>query len=180
MEMPEAAAQNILEELAGRAILVDIEQQGKQLYVVPPPMASFFEFSLMRVRGDIDQRALSELFYEYITVAEDFMRDLVTGGDTQMGRIFAAEPSIPDEYALHVLDYEHAFNVVETASHLGVSMCYCRHKAQHMGTACDAPMDICMTFNTTAATLIKHAHARRVSRQECLDLLQLARDNDLV
>ena len=25
-------------------------------------------------------------------------------------------------------------------------MCYCRHKMQHLGRACDAPMDICMTF----------------------------------
>ena len=39
-------------------------------------MAGFFEFSMMRVRGEIDQKLLSELFYEYITVEEDFMRAL--------------------------------------------------------------------------------------------------------
>ncbi len=32
-------------------------------YVLPPPMAGFFEFSMMRVREDIDQKALSELFH---------------------------------------------------------------------------------------------------------------------
>lgn len=179
-KLPEARAGNVLDELASRAILVDIEQDGEQIYVVPPPMAGFFEFSMMRVRGDIDQKALAELFYQYITVEEDFMRELVLGGETQMGRIFAQETQIPDEYALHVLDYERASNVVDTASHLGVSMCYCRHKAGHMGKACDAEMDICMTFNTTAATLIKHGHARAVSREECRDLLALAREQNLV
>jgi ferredoxin len=41
-------------------------------------------------------------------------------------------------------------------------------------------MDICMTFNTVAASLIKHGHARRVDRKEGLDLLQLAYENHLV
>ncbi len=79
------------------------------------------------------------------------MKELVCGGDTQMGRIFPQEPQIPDEYALHVLDYERATNVIETASHIGISMCYCRHSSPQR-TMRDAPMDICMTFNTTAAT----------------------------
>ena len=176
----EAEAQKNLDELASRALLVDIEQEGGQLYAVPPPMAGFFEFSLMRVRRDIDQKTLSELFYQYITVEEDFMRDLVCGGDIHLGRIFPQEPQIPDEYALHVLDYERATNVIETASHIGVSMCYCRHKAQHMGAACDAPMDICMTFNSTAATLIKYGHARSVEASECRELLAQAYEHDLV
>ena len=50
-------SQKILDELAGRAILVDMEVNGRQFYVLPPPMAGFFEFSLMRTRGDIDQKS---------------------------------------------------------------------------------------------------------------------------
>ena len=179
-KLSECEAQKALDELASRAIIVDIEQNGEQIYAVPPPMAGFFEFSLMRVRDDIDQKALSELFYQYITVEEDFMRDLVCGGDIQMGRIFPQEPQIPDEYTLQVLDYERATNVIDTASHIGISMCYCRHKAMHRGTACDAPMDICMTFNTTAATLIKYGHARQVDASECRGLLAQAYDHNLV
>jgi ferredoxin len=179
-KLSENEAHNILDKLASRAILVDIEQNGEQIYAVPPPMAGFFEFSLMRVREDIDQKTLSELFQQYITIEEDFMRDLVCRGETQMGRIFPQEPQIPDEYALHVLDYERATNVIETASHIGISMCYCRHKALHAGTVCDAPMDICMTFNTTAATLIKHGHARQVDAAECKDLLLEAYAHNLV
>lgn len=179
-KLSDCEAQKVLDELAERAILVDIEQDGRQIYAVPPPMAGFFEFSLMRVRHNIDQKTLSELFQQYITVEEDFMRDLVCGGDIQMGRIFAQEPQIPDAYALHVLDYERATNVIETASEIGVSMCYCRHKALHAGTICDAPMDICMTFNTTASTLIKHGHARKIEASECKDLLAQAYDHNLV
>jgi hypothetical protein len=43
MDVP--GAQRVLDELAGRAILVDVEQDGQSVYCLPPPMAGFFEFS---------------------------------------------------------------------------------------------------------------------------------------
>ena len=173
-------SRKILEELASRAILVDLDRDGQSVYVLPPPMAGFFEFSLMRTRGDIDQKVLSELFYQYMNVEEDFIRELMTHGETQLGRTFIHEPVLTSEDALHVLDYERASEVIKTASHIGVGDCYCRHKMLHLGKACDAPMDICMTFNSTAASLTKHGHARLIDSSECLDLLQQAYDHNLV
>ena len=174
------STRKILDTLAGRALLVDIEQDGIQQYVLPPPMAGFFEFSMMRIRHDIDQKALGELFYQYLNVEEDFIRELFTKGETQLGRVFVNEPVLSSENALHVLDYERATEVIKTASHIGVGICYCRHKMEHLGRACKAPKEICMTFNTTAASLTKHGHVRQIDRVECLDLLQEAFDHNLV
>jgi ferredoxin len=50
----------------------------------------------------------------------------------------------------------------------------------HMGRSCEAQQEICMTFNNTAASLIKHGFARSVGKQEGLDLLQLAYEQNLV
>ncbi len=179
-KMDIAKARNILNKLADRAILIDIERKGEMHYVLPPPMAGFFEFSMMRVRGDIEQKLLSELFYQYLNVEEDFIRELFTVGETQLGRTFINEPALSEENALHVLDYERASEVIKTASHIGVGVCYCRHKMQHMNRACDAPMDICMTFGTTAASLTRHGYAREIGVSECMDLLQEAYDSKLV
>ena len=179
-KMDLTSTQKVLEELAGRAILVDVEQNGESVYALPPPMAGFFEFSLMRVRNDIDQKVLSELFYEYLNVEEDFIRELFTRGQTQLGRTFVHEPALSNENALHVLDYERAAEVIKRATHRGVGICYCRHKMQHVGRACEAPQEICLTFNTTAASLIKHDCARSIEQEECLDLLQVAYEHNLV
>jgi Na+-translocating ferredoxin:NAD+ oxidoreductase RNF subunit RnfB len=175
-----AEAQVILDRLASRAILLDLLQGDEQVYVLPPPMAGFFEFSLMRVRADVDQRVLSELFYQYLTVEEDFVKTLFTTGETQLGRAFVHEPVLTGEQALHVLDYERASAVIASSIDIGVGLCYCRHKKQHLGQACDAPLDICMTFGGTARSLITHKFARRVDAKEGLDLLQQARDRSLV
>ncbi len=175
-----AEAQKTLETLAGRALLIDAQGRKERYYVLPPPMAGFFEFSMMRLRGDVDQKLLAELYYEYITVEEDFIKALFTQGETQLGRVFVNEPVLTNENALHVLDYERASEVVRTASHRGIGLCYCRHKMGHAGRACDAPLDICMTFNNTAASLIRHGYARAVDVAEGLALLDEARDRNLV
>ena len=179
-KMDLTSTQKVLDELAGRAILIDIEQNGESVYILPPPMAGFFEFSLMRVRDDIDQKVLSELFYEYINVEEDFIRALFTQGQTQLGRTFVHEPALSKENALHVLDYERATEVIKRATHRSVGICYCRHKMYHLGRACEAPQEICMTFNTTAASLIKHGCAHSIETEKCLDLLQAAYEHNLV
>jgi len=173
-------AEKSLDALAGRALLIDVQGRKNRYYVLPPPMAGFFEFSMMRLRGDLDQKVLAELYYQYITVEEDFIKALFTRGETQLGRAFVNEPVLSNENALHVLDYERASEVIKTASHRGIGLCYCRHKMAHAGHACDAPLDICMTFNTTAASLIRHGYARAVDAAEGLALLDEAHGRNLV
>ncbi len=175
-----ADSRKTLDRLASRAILLDIEENGETHYILPPPMAGFFEFSLMRVRDDIDQKALSELFHQYLNIEEDFIRCLFTEGETQLGRVFVQEPVLSSVNALQVLDYERASRVIETASPMAVGVCYCRHKMSHVGRDCDAPKNICMTFNTSAASLIRHGHARKVEPAEGIDLLNEACGNNLV
>jgi ferredoxin len=179
-KMGERQAGEILNGLADRGILLDIEENGNRIYVMPPPMAGFFEFSLMRLRADIDQKALSELYYQYINVEEDFIKALFVAGETQLGRALVNEPALPPDNGFHVLDYERASHIIRTATRIGIAMCYCRHKMGHVGRACDAPMDICMTFNRAADSLIRHGIVRPVTTAECMSLLELAYEHNLV
>jgi Na+-translocating ferredoxin:NAD+ oxidoreductase RNF subunit RnfB len=177
----EPEAQNVLDGLAGRGVLVDfLSADGPVMYSLPPPMAGFFEFSLMRLRSDIDQKLLAELFYQYLNVEEDFIKGLFCNGETQLGRVLVHETALTAENSLHVLDYERASEIVRTAHHIGVGICYCRHKMEHVGRACAAAQDICLTLNNTAAALTRHGIARSIDAAEGLDLLQQARDQNLV
>ena len=172
--------EKVLDELAGRAILLDSEHNGIKKYVLPPPMAGFFEFSLMRTRQDLDQKLLSELFHQYLNIEEDFVKDLFLGNKTLLGRTFVQEEVLSKDNLVSILDYEKASHIIKTASYIGISMCYCRHKREHLGKACDAPMDICMTFNNVAKSLIRHNYARRVEASECMELLHKAYEYNLV
>lgn len=179
-KVPEHEAQKKLEGFADKMLLMDMDIKGEMHYVLPPPMAGFFEFSMMRTRGDIDQSLLSELFHQYISVEEDFVKSLFVGGNTQFGRIFVNEDALTEDNNLYVLDYERSSEVIQTSKTMAVSMCYCRHVQEHRGQACDAPMDICMTFGDVAESLIRHGYAREIDTHEGMDLLQQGYDHNLV
>lgn len=179
-KMPLADARKTLDALADKALLLDVENDGEWTYVLPPPMAGFFEFSMMRIRDDVDQKVLGELFYQYLNVEEDFVKALFTEGETQLGRVYVDETALTPDNSLQVLEYERASEIIKTATHRGVGVCYCRHKMEHVGKNCDAPMNICMTFNAAAGSLIRHGFAREMDAAEGLDLLQQARERSLV
>jgi ferredoxin len=179
-KMKPGAAGKILDTLCQRAILMDMEENGRRVFCLPPPMAGFFEFSLMRIRKDIDQKVLSELFYQYLNVEDEFIKALFVEGETKLGRVFVQERVLTKNNRLHILDYERATEVIRTASAIGISICYCRHKMSHVGKDCDAPKEICMTFNAAAASLVQHGFARPVEVSECLALLESAYEHHLV
>ncbi|MCX5770765.1 MAG: 4Fe-4S dicluster domain-containing protein [Candidatus Hydrogenedentes bacterium] len=180
-KMPEADAAKLLDELAGRALLIDFtSRRGQKSYVLPPPVTGFFEFSMMRVRNDINQKALAELLHQYVAVEEDFIKALFLSGETQLGRILVNESVLSGDNALHVLDYERATRLIKKARPLAVSLCYCRHIQDHLGKGCAAPRDICMTLNTAAASLASHGHARIIEPAEGLRLLDQAYEQGLV
>jgi ferredoxin len=154
--------------------------RGEQIFVLPPPMAGFFEFSMMRLGNGYDQKLLAELYYQYLNVEEDFVKNLFAGGETQLGRVFVNEKALAGDNTLSVMDYERASEVIHTAEHMGIGACYCRHKMEHLGKSCNAPMDICMTFSGTAQSLIKHGIARKVDVKEGMDLLDQAVEHNLV
>lgn len=176
----ESEAYKILDALAKKALILDIgDEEGKQ-YILPPPMAGFFEFAMMRTRNDIDQKLLAELYYQYISVEEDFIKDLFYSAETKLGRIYVQEEVLTNDNEVTILDYERATHIIDQAKHIGLSMCYCRHRMQHVGKACDAPMDICMTFNNTANSLINNNFAKRIDASECKELLHQAYEHNLV
>jgi NAD-dependent dihydropyrimidine dehydrogenase PreA subunit len=179
-ELPVEEAILILDRLAGRALLVDILKEGTTYYILPPPMAGFIEFSMMRIREDLDQHSLGQLLYQYMNVEEDFIRALFFSTDTKIVRAFVNEPALSQPELLEIMDYERATQVIKSAAHIGVGVCYCRHKMSHVGKQCDAPMEICMTFGNVADSLIRSGFAKPITAEACLALLDQAYTHNLV
>lgn len=169
----------ILNELASKALILDIYDGKEQRYVMAPPMIGFFEFTLMRTGGHFDQKLLSELFHEYLEDEDDFMHHLLSL-ETPVGRIMVNEGSVSEKDKVYVLDYEKASHIISEASSVGVSRCYCRHKAEHLGEACDAPQEVCLSINDFAKSLNRHGYARLISNEEAMDILRTSYDHNLI
>lgn len=181
-KVKESEAEKILDTLASKALILDLEcdKDNEKKYLMAPPMAGFFEFALMRTGGHLDQKVLSQLFHQYLNVEDDFMKELFFGSETKMGRAFVQERILNNDNSIDILDYEKASHIIKSAKHIGVSSCYCRHKAHHLGDDCYAPMETCLSFDTTAYTLTKHNYARKIDSHEALDILNMCYDYNLV
>jgi len=174
------AAEKQLDRLCEKALLLDVDQNGQRVFTMPPPMAGFFEFALMRIRTDIDQKYISELYFQYMSVEEDFIKDLFYATETKQGRVFVQEPVLSADNALHILDHERATQHIQEAEAIGLGLCYCRHKASHLGTACGAPWDVCLSFDNVADSLSRHGHVRMILKPEAMDVLARSYEHNLV
>ncbi len=179
----EAKAEKLLDRLCEKALLVDSDYHGQRQFVMPPPMAGFIEFALMRTRGDIDQKYLSELYYQYMNVEEDFVKDLFFATETRLGRVYVQESVLTNDKMNHILDYERATHIVDEAKYIGLGTCYCRHKMYHAGHPCEinAPWDVCLTFDNVARSLAENGdYARLISKEEAKEVLERSYESNLV
>jgi ferredoxin len=174
----EADTRRLLGELCGLGVVIDMERDGRHLYMVAPTLGGFFEFIFFRKRRSVDQKKLAALLDAYVHHNTDMLVRMV--GREPLGRALVVEEHIPPEDFSEVLDHEKASFLVEDATAIAVGMCYCRHVALHNGRWCGAPLDICMTFGTVARSLESHGMARRVEKPEAMDMLAQSREAGLV
>ncbi|MHA1911015.1 MAG: 4Fe-4S binding protein [Candidatus Kariarchaeaceae archaeon] len=176
----EEEAEEVLNGLAEKGLMMDLEdEKGIRNFTLAPPMAGFFEFSLMRTDGKFDRKILSELYHQYINVEDEFGA-MLWALEPAIDRCLVNEIAIPEELQSIVLDYERASKVIETATCITVGTCYCRHKMEHLGKACDMPQDVCLTFNNAAITLAKHGIATKITKEEAFEILDRVRELGLV
>lgn len=172
--------QRSLDSMADRGLVLDLchPETKEWYYLLAPPVVGFLEMSFMRVRDDIPQKELAELLhtatYEGRLVAEE-----IFSGSTQIGRTLAHETVMPDDYS-DILTYERATALIEESGGGAVSLCYCRHVAEHNNEACDNPQEICTSLFGGAEFIIRHGHGRPADTSELLDILADARERGLV
>jgi len=169
--MEEDQLSDIVQDLAHRGLVIDVERKGKRYAALPPVVIGFFEYTFMRTRGDAPMDEIAKLFEKYMFEDDRFSR-AVFQKQTQVGRSMVREESLPQGNHTEILDWERASYVVENAKTHAVSLCACRHKAEHLGKACDHDQNNCLSFGTAADVLIHNGLAKPISVSESMHLLE--------
>jgi Na+-translocating ferredoxin:NAD+ oxidoreductase RNF subunit RnfB len=170
-----------LEVMADKGVVMDFvnPKTGVVRWAVSPPVVGFFEYSLMRYDDSIPKARMAAALEAYTHGDPAFAAEAF-GYDTKLGRTLVHETAFDEDEIPEVLDWERATGVLAEARSIAVSNCYCRHKAEHAGTRCDAPGENCISLNNGAEWLVRRGFARAIELPEALDLLKEARDAGLV
>lgn len=183
LKVPTAQLKPQLDTMCDKGLVLDLvhPKTGQVKYLLSPPVVGFFEFSLMRAHDDIPKKRMAEALEAYTHHDEAFARE-VFDHDTVVGRTLVHENSLgqPSDESSEVLDWQRATAIVEDARNIAVSLCYCRHKAEHLGTACEAPQDVCLSLNGGADFVLRHEFGRQIERTEAMDILMASREQKLV
>jgi len=174
----EQEAEAVLDNLTRKGLVYARKDKKTKIFTLALPILGFFEFSLMRLDGEFDRKKLSELYYTYIHVENDFLKRL-SSIDPPISRVFAYEDTIED-ITSEVLSHEKVSKGIDNASYITVGTCFCRHKMEHLGKACDNPQDVCLTFNSMAEQLSEYGIARKISKDEAHKIIDLCVRRGLV
>jgi ferredoxin len=172
----------LLESLASKGLVMDLEVAGEYRYTVSPMVIGIFEFTMMRSDGEPDFKRLAGLFHDYMT-----SRDSMSAANFSHGERVSFMRTLPHQGALarephvEVLDHQKAEALVESARGLTVGICSCRHEATHLGTKqCAAPLETCIGFADESDYTVRRGLARPASKSEVHELLARARELKLV
>ncbi len=177
----EAKLTGMLERMADKGLILDLHnpKKDRMYYCVAPPVVGFVEFTLMRRRQDLDQKALSEVFDGFFQKGEPFL-DQIMGTDTTIGRTLAHEQTLEPDDMAELLTHDRAADVVRDARSIAVTLCYCRHKSEHLGHPCDKPMENCMSLNIGADYVTRHSQGKALDTSQALEILEQSREEGLV
>jgi Pyruvate/2-oxoacid:ferredoxin oxidoreductase delta subunit len=170
-----------LEVMAGKGLVLDLHdgRTGAATYMLAPPVVGFFELSMMRLSDGLPKERLAQAYEAYMAGDSTFDAD-VSAVPTRVSRTLVQETALYDDLSSEVLDWDRATAYVEQADALAVTNCFCRHVETHLGTACDYPLETCLSLGTAARYLVRHGHAREIGREEARELLVAAREHGLV
>ena len=167
----------LLESMAGKGLVMDLPYGGETYYLLMPGLIGFMEFTFMRRRADLPMAELARLMTDYLHErgragqAGEFF-----GSRTPLTRALPYEDRIPVES--RVTPYEDARRIIRDADYRAVTMCYCRHKKEHLGQSCrkGAPVEgICMVLGEGARFLVRRGFAEERTEAQMLDALDRAR-----
>lgn len=167
----------VLERMADKGLVMDMPFAGRRYYLLVPGLIGFMEFTFMRRRTDLPLADLARLMSEYLEEngqagqAGEFF-----GSRTQLTRALVHDEHIP--VSSRITAYEDARRIIQEADFCAVTLCYCRHKKEHLGKHCrkGAPVeDICMVLGEGARFLVRRGFARETDKASLVAKLDHAR-----
>ncbi len=183
LNIPHSELEEKLSDLALRGLVVDVKKGDERYFSLAPVLGGIFEFVMMRVRDNLPISQLAKLFDDYLKKNKNFV---YSAFDTQFpfARTFVREEAVPadssETMTSEVLDWEHISKIIETSTNLSLGLCACRHNNQHLGKACSAPLETCISINGGADAMIQMQISRKITPSDAMKIIEECKSMQLV
>jgi len=181
LNMEQTALEDKLCDLALRGLVVDVKKGDEHFFSLSPVLGGIFEFIMMRTRDNLPISELARLFDEYLKKNKEFIYSAFDT-DYPFARTFIREEAleITSADSTEILDWERVSKIIETASNLSLGLCACRHNNHHLGKACSAPLETCISINGGADAMIQMQISKKITAKDALKIVEECKSQQLV
>lgn len=167
----------LLESMADKGTCVAVKMGGVQFYQSARFMPGILEFQFMSGRVSDRDKRIARLIHDYETACD--ARTQSPDNEFPVFRVITVDQAIEGGNTVHT--YDQVKTVIEQNEDIAVSTCYCRHAAMLRGEDTHGmPMDVCMQFGVNAQFAIQRMNARKVNREEAMEVLKRAEEAGLI
>lgn len=175
--LPEKAGRlgELLDSMAHRGTVFTQRKPGSErVYRLLPSVVGYVEAPFLSGVDRPETRALAPLWKKYLT--EEFGLELARGAP--LIRVIPISESLEDES--EVLPFDALKEKLDEASFMAVGHCPCRQIGKFTGEGCDRPTERCMHFGGLGRYFVEMGMARRIEKEEALEILRSATEEGLV
>jgi len=158
-----------LEEMARKGLTLSSEGPEGLRYQALPWIVGIYEMQQNRLSTGFRRRVYSYWGSIEPRAEPDTLPQMRT---IPVGEAIAFQPE--------AMAYQQVGALVEAQTYFAVQPCICRRMARLNGRGCDAPEEVCLAFGDWARYAVRTGRAREITREEVLDILELARAANLV
>lgn len=203
--LPKEDAIRIAEKLAKKGFIFNQpSSKGIMVYrLLPLVVIGTFEYTFMQDNPvGFSDSELKELALLYDKLIEE-LRDNVQAGyenilpifqrqrptdrtiaiaETESGAEITIEINESIEAEEKVLPAQDVAEIIKKFDDIAVGNCFCRNYHKTLGEPCqiDAPMEVCFTFGKSARHTVQQGFARKIDKDEALEILKQSEEAGLV
>jgi electron transport complex protein RnfB len=174
--------ERLIDGMCNKGLVIGRPRGGVDVYSLLQILPGIFEYQFMKGEVSDRTRKLARLFEDYQNVVYSLADQAVKQGAKIEAFPFARVIAVEEEISagMEVQPYDRVSAYIESADHIAVSQCYCRHHGELLGRPCDKPKEVCLTFGPGAKFNADRGFGRLISKEEALRILDLAEEEGLV
>jgi Pyruvate/2-oxoacid:ferredoxin oxidoreductase delta subunit len=166
-----------LETMADRGLCKTFLKEGVRYFQGEPFVPGIFEYQFFSGKSSERDKKIARLILEYEKAFE------IARGELKMtfptSRVITVDRTIEAGNTVHT--YDQVSTYIDKNDTIAVGTCFCRHAARLVDEDThDMPMEVCMWFGNMAAYSIERLGARKMTRDEAIQVLDQSEEAGLV
>ncbi len=169
-----------LETMGDKGLIHIKETTGKKLYEALPFVPGILEFQLHRGIVDEHHKQAARLILNYYKALNNVaVLSTPPLEATFAGRKLTVNKDIKGNTST-IIPYHEMKALIENTEYIAAGTCSCRHMGNLLGKPSHKPLNNCMIFGESASFSVGRNFTKRLTKEECLKLLDEAEEAGLI